>query len=412
MSRSASRARPHAAILSSLALTMGLILAPSSAQAADYPTWAEVEAARNNEAAQRQQIAELTAMISTLEADLATAQNAATQATQAWDQAQGDLDAATVRTQALTAEAATASAEADQARTTVGQLAATMTRTGGIDQLTAQLLLSGDNATDLLSRLTSTSQLTQTVSVLYAEADAAGNTATALASQAATAEEERARLAVEAEAAMQDAVAASQQVQANLLEQQAAAETMKAQLTVLTENRQATEADYAKGEEVRRAAAAAEAAARAAASGAPQLDSGQLSDQGWGRPVGGRISDGFGPRIAPTAGASTYHNGVDLGASCGTPVYAASAGTVNYAGWFGGFGNWVQITHGSGVQTSYAHNSQLLVSPGETVAAGQVISLAGTTGVSTGCHLHYEITVNGTRIDPEPFMSARGATLG
>ena len=85
---------------------------------------------------------------------------------------------------------------------------------------------------------------------------------------------------------------------------------------------------------------------------------------------------------------------------------------MGYAGWFGGLGNWVQLSHGAGVQTSYAHNSRLVVSAGETVVAGQLISLAGTTGVSTGCHLHYEVTVDGTRIDPEAFMTARGATLG
>lgn len=83
-----------------------------------------------------------------------------------------------------------------------------------------------------------------------------------------------------------------------------------------------------------------------------------------------------------------------------------------YAGYLGSYGNWILIDHGNGVQTGYAHNSVLHVSVGQSVAAGEVISDVGSTGASSGCHLHFEVRVDGARIDPQPFMSARGVTLG
>jgi len=85
---------------------------------------------------------------------------------------------------------------------------------------------------------------------------------------------------------------------------------------------------------------------------------------------------------------------------------------VIYAGWLGTYGNWVLIDNGSGVQTGYAHSSVLLVSNGERVSAGQPIARVGTTGASSGCHLHFEVRVGGASVDPVPFMRARGVTLG
>jgi murein DD-endopeptidase MepM/ murein hydrolase activator NlpD len=93
-------------------------------------------------------------------------------------------------------------------------------------------------------------------------------------------------------------------------------------------------------------------------------------------------------------------------------VFAAAAGTVVAAGYQGSYGNWILIDHGNGVQTGYAHSSQLLVSVGQRVAAGATIALVGTTGSSTGCHVHFETRVNGTQVDPVPFMSTRSITLG
>jgi murein DD-endopeptidase MepM/ murein hydrolase activator NlpD len=99
---------------------------------------------------------------------------------------------------------------------------------------------------------------------------------------------------------------------------------------------------------------------------------------------------------------------------CGVPIYAASAGTVAYSGVYGSYGNWILLEHANGIQTGYAHieNGGLLVSPGQRVEAGQLIARAGSTGGSTGCHLHYEVRPGGSSTDPAAFMSARGIQLG
>ena len=143
------------------------------------------------------------------------------------------------------------------------------------------------------------------------------------------------------------------------------------------------------------------------------VDSGQLSGQGWALPVAGFISDVFGPRPdKPLAGVGDFHEGADIAAGCGHPVSAATAGTVISVGWYGSYGNWVLIDHGDGVQTGYAHNSAILVNEGQTVVAGETIAEVGSTGASSGCHLHFETRVDDSQINPQPFMSARGITLG
>ena len=134
--------------------------------------------------------------------------------------------------------------------------------------------------------------------------------------------------------------------------------------------------------------------------------------QPWISPTSGRISSVFGPRVAPVAGVSAFHEGTDLVAECGQPVRAAQSGTVIEAGPQGSYGNWTLIDHGNGIQTGYAHSSQNLVGKGQRVAAGATIALVGSTGASTGCHVHFETRVGGTQIDPQQFMSTHGISLG
>jgi murein DD-endopeptidase MepM/ murein hydrolase activator NlpD len=97
-----------------------------------------------------------------------------------------------------------------------------------------------------------------------------------------------------------------------------------------------------------------------------------------------------------------------------TVIVAAADGTVSYAGPYSGYGNFILIDHGSGVQTAYGHISDgtILVSPGDHVTAGEPIARVGSTGESTGCHLHIEVRVSGTAVDPMPFFENRGVTLG
>lgn len=119
---------------------------------------------------------------------------------------------------------------------------------------------------------------------------------------------------------------------------------------------------------------------------------------------GGRLTSRFGRRSAPTKGASTYHKGVDWATPTGTAVYASCGGTVAKAGWGSGYGYVVYINHEDGRQTRYGHLSKVLVSAGQTVKQGDKIALSGNTGVSTGPHVHFEILINGTQVDPLKYL--------
>lgn len=124
------------------------------------------------------------------------------------------------------------------------------------------------------------------------------------------------------------------------------------------------------------------------------------------RPVsGGRQTSGFGRRKAPTAGASTYHKGVDWAVPTGTAVVASCGGTVIKAGWGSGYGYVVYIRHEDGRETRYAHLSRILVSTGQRVSQGQKIALSGSTGVSTGPHLHFEMLINNTQVNPLNYLN-------
>jgi murein DD-endopeptidase MepM/ murein hydrolase activator NlpD len=115
-------------------------------------------------------------------------------------------------------------------------------------------------------------------------------------------------------------------------------------------------------------------------------------------PVSGPVTSGFGPRWG------RMHEGIDIAVPLGTPVRAAAAGTVIYAGWLGGYGNLVVVDHGGGLSTAYAHNSSFGSSVGQAVAAGQVVSYSGSTGNSSGPHVHFEVRINGSAVDPLGYL--------
>jgi murein DD-endopeptidase MepM/ murein hydrolase activator NlpD len=129
----------------------------------------------------------------------------------------------------------------------------------------------------------------------------------------------------------------------------------------------------------------------------------------WVTPMpGAEITSCFGQRWG------VLHAGIDLAADAGTPIHAAAAGTVLAAGWmYAGYGISVMIDHGGGVQTHYAHQSGTVVQPGQKVKAGQIIGYEGSTGDSTGPHLHFEVHQGlWNQLNPAPFMRARGVNLG
>ena len=117
------------------------------------------------------------------------------------------------------------------------------------------------------------------------------------------------------------------------------------------------------------------------------------------------ISSRFGMRVHPITGQYKSHTGMDIASNQGTPVYACDSGTVVLAEWYGGYGNCIMIDHGNGYKTLYGHLSVIYVSNGQVVSQGQTIGQVGSTGNSTGPHLHLEVYKNGTRIDPEQFYS-------
>ena len=124
-------------------------------------------------------------------------------------------------------------------------------------------------------------------------------------------------------------------------------------------------------------------------------------------PARGWMNDGFGRRRDPFNGGPDYHPGLDISADRGDPVVATANGTVTSAQRAGAYGNMVVIDHGFGIATRYAHLDSFLVKPGDTVQSGDVIGRAGTTGRSTGTHVHYEVLVSGRHLNPLQFLLNR-----
>jgi murein DD-endopeptidase MepM/ murein hydrolase activator NlpD len=169
-----------------------------------------------------------------------------------------------------------------------------------------------------------------------------------------------------------------------------AAHRLKA--SALADARETREEYLAEVEGLEAQSAALGAQIQAAQSG--QSSTGAVSSEGLIWPVNGPVTSGFGMRWG------RMHTGIDIAVPTGTPVHASASGTVVYAGWMSGYGYLVAIDHGNGLATAYAHNSSLLVAVGQHVAQGDTISLSGSTGHSTGPHVHFEVRVNGVPVDP------------
>lgn len=127
--------------------------------------------------------------------------------------------------------------------------------------------------------------------------------------------------------------------------------------------------------------------------------------------LGISLSSGFGVRSDPFRGGAAMHSGVDIPGPIGTPVYATADGVVGRAGWVGGYGNLVELEHGKGIQTRYGHLSSIVAPAGSRVKRGQLIGMMGSTGRSTGSHLHYEVRLDGRAVNPTPFLRTDGYLL-
>lgn len=118
------------------------------------------------------------------------------------------------------------------------------------------------------------------------------------------------------------------------------------------------------------------------------------------------FTSAYGVRSDPFQGSAAMHAGIDLASPTGTPIYATADGVVDRAEWFGGYGNMVEIDHGKGVATRYGHMSRIAAHPGERVKRGELIGYVGSTGRSTGSHLHYEVRIDGRAVNPVPFLQS------
>lgn len=121
-----------------------------------------------------------------------------------------------------------------------------------------------------------------------------------------------------------------------------------------------------------------------------------------------RMTSSYGMRTHPVLGGLRAHKGLDMAAPTGTPVYATADGMVSKAEWFSGYGNFIAIAHGADLETRFGHLSRYVVSAGQRVRKGDLIGYVGSTGRSTGPHLHYEVRVAGVAVDPTPFMTESG----
>lgn len=130
------------------------------------------------------------------------------------------------------------------------------------------------------------------------------------------------------------------------------------------------------------------------------------------KPVEGKITSRYGNRLHPVLGITRHHDGIDIGCGVGTPIKAVLAGTIRMAGWGGGYGRMIEVSHKSNDMISrYAHLSKITVKPGQRVARGQIIGYSGNTGLSTGPHLHFELFQHGQVVDPSKMLGKQIAHI-
>jgi murein DD-endopeptidase MepM/ murein hydrolase activator NlpD len=417
----------------------------------DYPSWEDVERARGNEAAKAAEVARIEALIAGLEQRVKETQAEAEAAANAYYEAQQAYYQAAYRADELQKQADEQAAKADEAAVAAARLASQLSRSGG-DSTSLEVFFSdsAENADQLLTQLGQMDKLIERNESVYAEAAAARDSAQKLSDQAEEARAERDRLQKIAEEKMVAAQEAQRAAEQALADQEENLATLEAQLEALKDTTEKTIAEYQEGVEAKRKheeklRREAEQRAKEEAerqrqrqlelleqqgqpappepnAPAPNSDGGgdggttPAGNGGWVRPNNGARTSGYGYRnqICGSSYCSTsFHAGVDLAAGCGAGIYAAKAGTVEYAGYNGGYGNYIRINHGDGIGTGYAHivNGGILVGNGQWVEAGQLIAQEGNTGNSFGCHLHFEVYVNGPTVNPIDFMAAQGISV-
>lgn len=396
-----SRAKATTAAIAALLFAITLGAQPAvAAPTADFPSWGDVQAAKKSEAAAKAELAKLNASITAAQAEVDRTQAVAEQRGTEYGNAQQAYDEQAIVAENVKAQADAAQADADKARLQSTQLIANLAKQGSGSDLTVGLLGDTGDTDGYLYRIGTMQKVSERSDAVYQKAVQLQKTAQSLSEQEAIEEAKLEELRADAEAKFVVAQQAAVDAQTKYDALQEAKAKSEALVAYLTGQREVTEADYLEGLKQKWGSGAA----------------GEVSASGWARPAAGYISSNFGMRINPVSGVRQLHTGVDLaGPGCGAPIYAAHAGTVVYAGWFGTWGNYVRIDNGDGTSTAYAHIQPggIGVSIGQEVGPGQLIAKTGTTGQSTGCHLHFIVRVGGENLtDPVPFMRNQGITLG
>ena len=312
------------------------------------------------------------------------------------DEVQAEIDALNVKINASNAKISAKEAELNKAEQESKQQyesystrAKMLVERGSITYL--EVLLNSKSFSDLLARFSVIKQVVQYDSLRLDELKAV--------------EEEIAAIKKELEAEKQVLV----DLKANETTQMSSLSAKRAQSQQMIDSLKNDKAAFEKAlaeQEAAEAAARAEIARLAAAQSSsgtvkvPSSYSGSMIT-----PASGPITSYYGSRIHPVTGKRKTHTGMDYGAAYGSNIVAAAAGTVLVSGYnSGGYGNYVIINHGGGITTLYAHASSLLVSAGQSVSQGQVIAKVGSTGYSTGPHIHFEVQVNGKAVNPMPYL--------
>lgn len=426
------RAKLSATLLAATLAAGALLVSPlgqqnvTAAHALELPSWADVEAAKQNEATAAAKVLEIEGLIADGERELERLRTLHTDAISAFQDADEAYMAAAQKSETLSTQAEQSRAEAAAAAEQAAALVSQMYRSGGIDR-NVELFLENeaDTADALLNRLAVMSKATERNTSASDAALQAMNTAKSLGEQAEVAEIEREKLKVEKESLEQkageavagqaDAVAAQEAQQQELgVQLEALKDTTtktvagyQERLRIEEEQRQAqiaAAAAAAAAEQARlqrEAAAAAEAAQNSGGGGAAPAPAPAPPAAGGGNFSGGWLVPARYSYISTGYQAWTGHTGIDLASGCGTPIVAPRAGTVTYVGYKDNIGgNMIHVDHGNGMQTRYAHLQGFNSQWGQNVGQGQVIGFVGTTGMSTGCHLHYEILRNGIFQNP------------
>ncbi|HSK26859.1 MAG TPA: peptidoglycan DD-metalloendopeptidase family protein [Jiangellales bacterium] len=316
------------------------------------------------------------------------------------------LKAAQLQESKARAELGRVSTRISGTQESLGAIARQAYQEGGMAEWTP--LLDADSAQDFTDDTMLVNSAMRSQGYVLGELSEAKAEITATTTTLEAKREEAAALAEQAEAEVQRvaeleaaAVAARQEAQATLDEATDAQQALERELAAEREREAAREAEAARvaAELAARQKDAEQTVSRGTARTEVQASGGALL-----RPVGGPVTSVYGMRRHPITGVVKLHDGTDFGSPCGTPIRAAAAGTVVEAGWANGYGNFTVIDHGvvdgRSLSTAYAHQSRFAARAGARVAAGEVLGYVGSTGYSTGCHLHFMVYVGGSTTNP------------